>query len=385
MRNAVSLKPKPGGSGSAYKPGHQVDLLQIVSVHASNLFAPRRVVGQLFERLHRILVQEPAELVVAGHAAFPISEDVYGGQVEMFSVIATEILQMLRVVVQRDGAGVAASERIEQVGHAYPVHDTGRLFAGQLGQLDLFNEGIGFERPNHHLIGDERMHPVHGDELFGERVRSGVVIVFGSDDAAENFVVVQERQDFLQFIAGQAVPVRVHRDLGHRVRQDGRRPLDGVDLGHERRVDELGFAVQLRIGPSRMFPDQEVADVVVLARKHRVKHREPNPPVFGESAQVHAGVGVDGQELRRLDLQLAAFPGSQLGGDFWIGPINLRSIPPVSVWVCVCRRPLRPWRRGLGHRSRNLHASCRTSRLHGPAVSRRTTSRCVCARTSRAP
>ena len=107
MRNAVSLKPKPGGSGSAYKPGHQVDLLEIVAVDASNLLAPHRVVGQLVERLHRILVQEPAELVVAGHAALPIAEDVHGGQVEMLAVVARQVLQMLRVVVQRDGARVA--------------------------------------------------------------------------------------------------------------------------------------------------------------------------------------------------------------------------------------------------------------------------------------
>ena len=42
------------------------------------------------------------------------------------------------------------------------------------------------------------------------------MIVLGADDAAEDFVVVQEREDLLQLLVREAVPVRVHRELDDR-------------------------------------------------------------------------------------------------------------------------------------------------------------------------
>ena len=64
---------------------------------------------------------------------------------------------------------------------------------------------------------------------------------------------------------------------------------DGVNLGHQRRVDELGLRVTAARRSSRGCSlGEQVADVVVLQREQRVEHREPDPPVVGEPAQVHA-------------------------------------------------------------------------------------------------
>ena len=52
-------------------------------------------------------------------------------------------------------------------------------------------------------------------------------------------LVVEELEHLLQLLAGQAGPVHVHRRLDDRMRHDGRRPFDRVNLGHQRRVDQL--------------------------------------------------------------------------------------------------------------------------------------------------
>ena len=116
----------------------------------------------------------------------------------------------------------------------------------------------------------------------------------------------------LQVLAGQARPVDVHRRLDDRVRHDRRRPLDGVDLGHQRRVDQLGLAIQLLVVPARVLVREQIADVVVLQREQRVEHRQADPPVVGEAGEVHAGLGIDRQQPGRLDPQLAADAGPQL-------------------------------------------------------------------------
>ena len=87
-RNAVSLKPKPVGQRLGVQAGHQVHLLEVVVVDVLSLLAPLRVVGELVERLHRVLVQQPAELVVARHAALAVAQDVDRRQIEMLAVVS---------------------------------------------------------------------------------------------------------------------------------------------------------------------------------------------------------------------------------------------------------------------------------------------------------
>ena len=72
-------------------------------------------------------------------------------------------------------------------------------------------------------------------------------------NAAEHFVVVEAREDLLQ-IAERAAPVRVERRLDDRVRQDRGGPLDGVDLGHQRRIDQPRLLEQPLVVPDRVVP-----------------------------------------------------------------------------------------------------------------------------------
>ena len=115
-----------------------------------------------------------------------------------------------------------------------------------------------------------------------------------ADDAAEQLVVVEELEDLLQLLAGKAGPVDVQRQLDDRVREDGRRPFDGVDLGQQRRVDQLRLREQLVVGPVGVLRCEQVADVVVLEREERVQHRQADPPVVGEAGEVQPVSGSTG-------------------------------------------------------------------------------------------
>ena len=64
MRNAVSLKPKPGGGVSAEQPDHQVDAIDVVApvglpVDAAQFLGQAGMlrVGQVVEAPDRLLVQ----------------------------------------------------------------------------------------------------------------------------------------------------------------------------------------------------------------------------------------------------------------------------------------------------------------------------------------
>src|SRR3546814_1065921 len=47
--------------------GHQIYRFDVVVVYLADLFAPSRIIRQLFEGLHRFLAQQAAEAVVARH------------------------------------------------------------------------------------------------------------------------------------------------------------------------------------------------------------------------------------------------------------------------------------------------------------------------------
>ena len=144
-------------------------------------------------------------------------------------------------------------------------------------------------------------------------------------------LVVEELRELLAVFAGQAGPVDVHRQLDDRVRQDRRRPLDRVDLRHQRRVDQLGLAKQLLVVPVLVIVREQIADVVVLQREERVEHRQADPPVVAEAGEVHAGVGVDRQQAGWLDPELAGAVRAQLGGHVVAAAVDLRRVPPVAV------------------------------------------------------
>ena len=104
-RNAVSLKPKPVGCGSAYMPtmgrparGRVVDARRSPRAHGGSSVNSSK-------RLDRRQVEQAAELVVARHAALAVAQDVDRRRGRTRSPSAcTKCCRKLREVVQRDRA-----------------------------------------------------------------------------------------------------------------------------------------------------------------------------------------------------------------------------------------------------------------------------------------
>jgi hypothetical protein len=90
------------------------------------------------------------------------------------------------------------------------------------------------------------MHPIHAHKLLCQRVRNRMMIYSRAWDPTDRFAGFGDSTDgFGQFLAGYAPPVGAHTDLQGRVREDGGRPFDGMDFGHEGAVYEAGLVEDL--------------------------------------------------------------------------------------------------------------------------------------------
>ena len=245
-----------------------------------------RRVGQLLERVERLQVQQPAELVVARHAALARAQDVDRGEVDERSVGPVEVLEEARVVVQRDRARMRRAERVEEVGHRHLVEPLAHVQRAELGQRALLQHRVVGERAEAVVVRDQRVHAVDGDELLGERVRDAVVVGRRAGDAADHLVRRAPAEQLVEPLALEAPPVRAQREHRRRVGDDRRRPVDRVDLRHQRRDDEPRLVVELVVGELRIARVQVVADRVVLAHEERVQQREPDPEVAGDAGEV---------------------------------------------------------------------------------------------------
>ena len=210
-----------------------------------------------------------------------------------------------------------------------------------------------------------------------------------ADDAAEQFAVADECEQVLPALAAdQAVPVGVERDVDHFVRKDRRRPLDGVDLRHQRGVDQARLDEQLFVGPPghRRILLEAIADGVVLGREQAVQHAEADPAVVGEAGHF---------EPLRIERQAAFGARDDLAVDAradraWppaAPAVDLRGVPPVRVLVDVGRRRV-PFRRGRARRgwtSAPSSAFRTTDPRRSAALRARCRSRSSSARTSRGP
>ena len=106
-----------------------------------------------------------------------------------------------------------------------------------------------------------------------------------ADDPPEQFLIVEQFGQFRRSSPTSPDQFTFIASLMIGCGRIARRPLDGVDLRHHRRVDQLGLAKQLVVGPVRMLVREQIADVVVLEREERVQHGEADPPVVGEAAK----------------------------------------------------------------------------------------------------
>ena len=172
-------------------------------------------------------------------------------------------------------------------------------------------------------IRHQRVHPVDRDELLGQRKRHAVVIGRRTGNAAEQMSLSSSfGKTFCSLLNAPYQFVRrpVVVIVG---RQDGRRPLDGVDLREQRRVDQARLLEQPLVVPERVVLLELVADGVVLEREQRVQQAQPDPAVLGEAGDLAARDRIDAEPSARADEHLAVAAGAKR---------RLR-------WRDCCRRP----------------------------------------------
>ncbi len=273
------------------------------------------------------------------------------GEVDDGSVGPLELLQEARVVVERDRARMSDAERVERVDEADLVQPVARVERSELAERPLLEHLVGVDRPEREVVGQQRVHPVDGDELLGQRVGNAVMVGGRAGDAAEDFVLAP----LAQALAEDAVPVGPHRVLGRRMRNDRRRPFDGVDLRHQGGVDQARALVELVVGPARVLGLQAVADRVVLVREDRVQQRQAEPEVAGDAGQVDDFLEVARQLAVGVEPELAAFLRAQRLRESGVAAVDLRPVPPVRVGRDVRRRPALPIRRGIATRPLDPH------------------------------
>ena len=164
-------------------------------------------------------------------------------------------------------------------------------------------------------------------------------------------------------LAHEAPPVRVHRELRGRVRDDRRRPLDRVDLRDQRRVHEPRAVEEVVVRPGRVLLAQRVADRVVLEREERVQDAEPDPEVRRDALEVDVLGQVGGEEALLVDAQLAALARR---GSPARSPRRCRRSASRPTSGC---RPSRRSAASTGRRRRSGRAACAGSRI-GPLRAR---------------
>lgn len=92
----------------------------------------------------------------------------------------------------------------------------------------------------------ETVHPVHRDELFGQGVRHAVLLSPAAWNTADDFARLGDAPKHPgQLLTHNAPPVGAHADLQGWMSEDGWRPFDRVDLGHQSAVHQPGLVKDL--------------------------------------------------------------------------------------------------------------------------------------------
>ena len=122
------------------QPDLEVDAVDVPVVDVADLLAHFGFVGEVLELLDPRLAQRLAEVVVAPHAALAVAQDVDRPEVDPVAVQADVVRERLRVVVQRDRAGVRDAERVEQVRPAALVDRRPRAVALDRVEVGLLDQ-----------------------------------------------------------------------------------------------------------------------------------------------------------------------------------------------------------------------------------------------------
>lgn len=90
------------------------------------------------------------------------------------------------------------------------------------------------------------MHPVDRYEFFGEAVRDTIVIDARAGNSRDDLVILgYSPQKLGELLSNNTPPVCIHAELEDWVRKNGRRPLNSVNLGHQRAVDKASLIKDL--------------------------------------------------------------------------------------------------------------------------------------------
>ena len=161
----------------------------------------------------------------------------------MISPSRSNLLQRPRVVVQRDRAGVRDAERVERRSRARSARSSSSVVVPWMSRNGAVARALaGPVVEEAVVVGDQRVQPVDGDEVLGQRVGHAVVVRHGLRDADSSACVSSSQmpEPGQPVVGRRPVPVGLEADVDRLGRQDRRRPLDGVDLGDQRRHDQPG-------------------------------------------------------------------------------------------------------------------------------------------------
>lgn len=163
-------------------------------------------------------------------------------------------------------------------------------------------------------------------------------------DAGDDLAVRDAAEAAGDVLAHEPPVVAAHGEAAGWAVHQRRRPLHGVDLGHERGIHQPCLLEQpLPRGP-RIVDAQPLDDGVVLAGEQRVQHRQPAPPVAVHPRQLLPRallleLGVEGKQAALIQPQppvlqpiavriptqaLHALPG---------GAVDLGAVPPMGLDV----------------------------------------------------
>src|SRR5207248_1285027 len=134
--------------------------------------------------------------------------------------------------------------RIQGVRHSRLVEDLTRLTECDLGKRPPLDQLVIVRVAKLVVVGDQRMHAVDRDELLGDRVRHTEVVRWRAWYPAPNLTLGDAPPDLVHRLARKSPPIRSQRQLSRGVAEDARSPLDGMDLGDQRRVDEARMVEQ---------------------------------------------------------------------------------------------------------------------------------------------
>ncbi len=109
-----------------------------------------------------------------------------------------------------------------------------------------------------------------GGKLLGHGIERAVVIRGRPHDAADNLAAAQTAVAAIKGFIQHAPPVAAHGLAQRRCAQDAGRPLDRVDLRHERDVDQSRVVEEHIVRPARVVLLEHGADGIVLAGKERM-------------------------------------------------------------------------------------------------------------------